>query len=96
MVASTAEPPPSHAWLLAVLTMSNPARASAAAAAAGAVKTPAESGAAESVVMGLSRFPNVMSAAASESCNAMNGYRVSPCNSRSLASRRPRLMSPTA
>src|SRR5438093_88711 len=46
IVSSTAAGPPSHAWLLAVLTTSNPARASAAAAAEGAVKTPTESGAA--------------------------------------------------
>src|SRR5437870_7760905 len=46
IVSSTAAGPPSHAWLLAVLTTSNPARARAAAAAEGAVKTPTESGAA--------------------------------------------------
>src|SRR5438876_10940183 len=57
IVSSTAAGPPSHAWLLAVLTTSNPARASAAAAAEGAVNTPTESGAAlESGAIGLSRF----------------------------------------
>src|SRR2546429_8415279 len=57
IVSSTAAGPPSHAWLLAVLTTSNPARASAAAAAEGAVKTPTESGAAlESGAIGLSRM----------------------------------------
>src|ERR1041384_2187423 len=97
IVSSTAAGPASHAWLLAVLTTSNPARASAAAAAAGAVNTPTESGAAlESGAIGLSRFPKVMSAAASESRSARNGERVSPSSNRSFARRRPRLISPTA
>src|SRR6267143_5709414 len=43
IVSSTAAGPPSHAWLLAVLTTSKPARASAAAAAGGAVNIPPES-----------------------------------------------------
>src|SRR5690348_233182 len=77
--------------------MSKPARASAAAAAAGAANTPPESGSGlESGAIGLSRFPKVMSAAARESCRARNEYVVSPFKSRSFATPRPRLISPTA
>src|SRR3989441_1273291 len=46
IVSSRASEPPSQAWLLAVLTTSKPARASATAAAGGAANMPAESSAA--------------------------------------------------
>jgi hypothetical protein len=97
IVSRTATSPPSQAWLFAVLTMSNPARASASAARGGAIKTVAESGIAEpSGTIGLSRLPKVMSARRSVSTSGRNGYNVSPPSSRSLAVRRPKLMSPTA
>ena len=74
IVSSSAAGPPSQAWLFAVLTMSKPARASAAAATGGAVNSDSESGAAlDSGAIGLSRFPKVMSAAASESRSARKG-----------------------
>src|SRR2546422_1131068 len=56
--------------------MSNPARASAGAAAGGAVNTPTESGTGLlSGVIGLSRLPKVISAPRNVSRSARNGYR---------------------
>src|SRR5205814_1588597 len=77
--------------------MSNPARARASAARGGAVKPAPESSTwPVSAAIGLSRFPNVMSAFRNVSSSRRNEYSVSPAISRSRAVRRPRLMSPTA
>jgi hypothetical protein len=79
MVSTTPPGPPSQAWLLAVETMTNPARASAAAARGGAVNLiPADSTVCESGAMGLSRLPNSRSPDTNESITNRNGNSVSP------------------